>query len=222
MKGVTWWRPFCTLSDRTTITGTDRSNDGKRFNHNLAECIARFTRYTNQFKLSITMKFLWILAILASFAFADDSSSGSSSSSSSSSSSNKKASGTNLFADSESTYYDGYQQAWRYLGWYVKCGSPSDRYSNQQHHSHSGDSSASEESVNHYCQRYLIWAAVRWESIKAEYLFIFKILIWCASFNLLFYFSVRGWELSRWWYWRVFVLQPVKASLGQFRMSGAW
>jgi hypothetical protein len=71
-----------------------------------------------------------------------------------------------LFVDSESTYYDGYQQAWRYLGWYVKCGSPSDRYSNQQHHSHSADSSASEESVNHYCQRYLIWAAVRWTSIN--------------------------------------------------------
>jgi hypothetical protein len=100
-------------------------------------------------KFFATLVALWTTAV-----FADDSSS-----SSSYSSSSGKALGSNLFVDSESTYYDGYQQAWRYLGWYVKCGSPSDRYSNQQHHSHSGDSS-NEEEINHYCQRFLIWAAV--------------------------------------------------------------
>jgi hypothetical protein len=44
--------------------------------------------------------------------------------------------GTNIFADSEYTYYDGYQQAWRMLGFYVDC---------------SGQSS---------CTRYLLWAMV--------------------------------------------------------------
>ena len=68
--------------------------------------------------------------------------------------------GTNLFAESSSTYYDGYQQAWRYLGWYVKCGAPSDRYesSNDEHHSGSGDNNRYQG--NNYCQRYLMWAAV--------------------------------------------------------------
>jgi len=95
---------------------------------------------------------------------------GSSSSSSSSSSNNGKtnnnyygrsgAYGQNLFAESSSTSYDGYQQAWRYLGWYVKCGYPSDRYNegSGDHNSHSGDKNS--WVGNNYCQRYLIWAAV--------------------------------------------------------------
>lgn len=118
------------------------------------DTIWRTTNNTICKNLDIAMKFFGILvALWATAVVADDSSS------SSYSSSSGKALGSNLFVDSESTYYDGYQQAWRYLGWYVKCGSPSDRYSNQQHHSHSGDSS-SEEDINHYCQRFLIWAAV--------------------------------------------------------------
>ena len=88
----------------------------------------------------------------------------SSSSSSSSYTYNSDAYGTNFFADSETAYYDGYQQAWRYLGWYVKCGAPSDRYDNQDEHgSHSADEEQDNEqtTANHWCQRYLIWAAVR-------------------------------------------------------------
>lgn len=68
--------------------------------------------------------------------------------------------GTNLFVDSENNYYDGYQQAWRYLGWYVKCGYPSDRYSDGDSGSQDSEGSGdSRWSGNNYCQRFLIWAA---------------------------------------------------------------
>jgi hypothetical protein len=67
--------------------------------------------------------------------------------------------GTNLFADSSNKYYDGFQQAWRYLGWYVKCGYPSDRYDESDSHSRSEDNNQRWEG-NNYCQRFLIWAAV--------------------------------------------------------------
>lgn len=78
-------------------------------------------------------------------------------------SSNTGAYGQNLFVDTQSTYYDGYQQAWRYLGWYVKCGYPSDRYDEEEgSHENSHDSGEQEQRLygNNYCQRYLIWAAV--------------------------------------------------------------
>jgi len=64
--------------------------------------------------------------------------------------------GTNAYADSSSTYYDGYQQAWRYLGWYVDCNGGSSRYYEQSHHSGSGDQQVY---GNNFCQRYLMWAA---------------------------------------------------------------
>jgi hypothetical protein len=98
------------------------------------------------------MKFGRILVILAALVAVNGNSSNTTTTSTG-------TAGENLFVDSALTYYEGYQQAWRYLGWYVKCGSPSDRYSNQHHGSHSADS-GSEEEINHYCQRYLIWAAV--------------------------------------------------------------
>jgi hypothetical protein len=65
--------------------------------------------------------------------------------------------GTNAYADSSSTYYDGYQQAWRYLGWYVDCNGGSSRYYDQSQHSGSGDQQVY---GNNFCQRYLMWAAV--------------------------------------------------------------
>lgn len=68
--------------------------------------------------------------------------------------------GTNLFAESSSTEYDGYQQAWRYLGWYVKCGAPSDRYEDSGDEQHSGSGDNNRYQGNNYCQRYLMWAAV--------------------------------------------------------------
>jgi hypothetical protein len=75
------------------------------------------------------------------------------------SSSNSYAQGTNFFANTNNVYYDGYQQAWRYLGHLVKCGYPSSRYNQQDSHSHSGDN-GNKWSGNNYCQRYLVWAAV--------------------------------------------------------------
>jgi hypothetical protein len=86
--------------------------------------------------------------------------------SSSSSTSKSYALGTNFFAQTNNVYYDGYQQAWRYLGHLVKCGYPSSRY-NQQENSHSGDN-GNKWNGNNYCQRYLVWAAVRTRSILHE------------------------------------------------------
>jgi hypothetical protein len=62
--------------------------------------------------------------------------------------------GTNFFVDSANTEYDAYQTSWRYLGHIVKCGYPSDRYDG------SGSGSGDGDQGNHYCQRYLMWAAV--------------------------------------------------------------
>jgi hypothetical protein len=76
----------------------------------------------------------------------------------SSSSSSSDAYGVNFFAESTNTQYDGYQQAWRYLGWYVDCGNPSGRYNERgSHASHDNQKTYG----NMYCQRYLMWAAVR-------------------------------------------------------------
>lgn len=78
--------------------------------------------------------------------------------------------GTNLFAESESNYYDGYQQAWRYLGWYVKCGYPSDRYEDGGSGSQDGGSGDNQRwEGNNYCQRYLIWAAVSLSCLLTGY-----------------------------------------------------
>ena len=72
--------------------------------------------------------------------------------------------GTNFFADSQQTYYDPYQMAWRFLGHMVKCGYPSDRYEQQSQHSHSNDNN--NEFGKNYCQRYLLWAAVSKMSVS--------------------------------------------------------
>lgn len=66
--------------------------------------------------------------------------------------------GENAFADTSQTYYDGYAQAWRYLGWYVDCNGGSSRYwSRSDGGSH--DSQDYSKIGNNYCQRYLMWAA---------------------------------------------------------------
>lgn len=67
--------------------------------------------------------------------------------------------GKNFFAESESTEYSGYQQAFRYLGHLVKCGYPSDRYDEEDSHEKSHDSNEERWRGNNYCQRYLVWAA---------------------------------------------------------------
>lgn len=75
--------------------------------------------------------------------------------------------GVNFFAESTNTQYDGYQQAWRYLGWYVACGHPSDRYNQKDSHSHSHDNNNQRYQGNMYCQRYLMWAAVSFQDVAS-------------------------------------------------------
>eukprot|EP00529_Nitzschia_sp_RCC80_P018688 CAMPEP_0113493290 /NCGR_PEP_ID=MMETSP0014_2-20120614/28516_1 /TAXON_ID=2857 /ORGANISM="Nitzschia sp." /LENGTH=516 /DNA_ID=CAMNT_0000387149 /DNA_START=753 /DNA_END=2303 /DNA_ORIENTATION=+ /assembly_acc=CAM_ASM_000159 len=77
----------------------------------------------------------------------------------SSSSSYGSVYGSNYYADSEQTYYDGYAQAWRYLGWYVDCNGGSSRYYDRSQHSHQSGDGNSNKIGNNYCQRYLMWAA---------------------------------------------------------------
>lgn len=72
--------------------------------------------------------------------------------------SSANAYGYNWYADTMNSTYDGYQQAWRYLGHMIKCGYPTARYYEQNSHSHSGDNN--QYRGNNWCQRYLIWAAV--------------------------------------------------------------
>lgn len=52
----------------------------------------------------------------------------------------------NAFAESQTTQYDGYQQAWRLLGYFVDC--------NSSNNNNNGD-----DDNNNACQRYLLWAA---------------------------------------------------------------
>jgi len=68
-------------------------------------------------------------------------------------SSSARAYGSTVFVDTANTYYDGYQQAWRYLGWFVQCENSGGDQGN--------DDGYQEKKINNYtCQRYLIWAAV--------------------------------------------------------------
>jgi hypothetical protein len=86
----------------------------------------------------------------------------SSSSSSSSSTSHQK---NVAFVDSAETYYDGYAQAWRYIGFYTDC-SPNqsvssdydDRRNRRRNNKDRDLNSADDEETP--CYRYLLWAAV--------------------------------------------------------------
>ena len=79
--------------------------------------------------------------------------------SASSSYSSANAYGKNWYVDSINATYDGYQQAWRYLGHMIKCGYPTARYYEQSHSHDSGDGE-NKYRGNNWCQRYLMWAAV--------------------------------------------------------------
>jgi len=76
--------------------------------------------------------------------------------------------GSNGYAESTSTYYDGYAQAWRYLGWYVECNGGSSRYYDRSEHSHESGSGDQQVFGNNYCQRYLMWAAVSTATLFKE------------------------------------------------------
>jgi hypothetical protein len=120
-------------------------------------------------------------------------SSSSSSSSSASYTYNGDAYGNNFFADTDVSYYDGYQQSWRYLGWYVKCGSPSGRYDEEDSHENSHDSGDDNTrySGNNWCQRYLIWASVRTTSRNRSD-FAFLLILSHHLIALLLFCLVRG------------------------------
>lgn len=70
--------------------------------------------------------------------------------------------GQNAYADTSQTYYDGYAQSWRYLGWYVDCNGGSNRYYDRSGGGGGSGSNDQDSSKvgNNYCQRYLMWAAV--------------------------------------------------------------
>ena len=78
----------------------------------------------------------------------------------SSSYSSANAYGKNWYVDSINATYDGYQQAWRYLGHMIKCGYPTARYYEQDSHSHDSGDGDNKYRGNNWCQRYLMWAAV--------------------------------------------------------------
>jgi hypothetical protein len=73
-------------------------------------------------------------------------------STSSSSDISSRTSNSELYVDSQNTYYDAYAQSWRYIGFYIDC-SPA-RNLGRRHRRLEDDS----EPVG--CQRYLLWAAV--------------------------------------------------------------
>jgi hypothetical protein len=57
----------------------------------------------------------------------------------------------------DTQYYDGYQQAWRLLGFYIDCSERGrDDKDEHEHNSHDADDAKS----TGRCVRYLIWAAV--------------------------------------------------------------
>jgi hypothetical protein len=77
-----------------------------------------------------------------------------------------------FFVDSRNTYYDGYQQAWRYLGFYVDC------YTKEG---------------TKVCQRYLLWAAVR-SKLRLAFVFSFNNTLTHSPTNL-YYYTVRRFRL---------------------------
>ena len=88
--------------------------------------------------------------------------------------------GQNAYADTSQTYYDGYAQSWRYLGWYVDCNGGSNRYYDRSGGgggSCSGSNDQDSSKVgNNYCQRYLMWAAVSLFICSCVYVYLRSIL----------------------------------------------
>lgn len=109
-------------------------------------------------KLSVLAALGWILSVVSA-----DQNGGQSSANYGYSSS---VYGSNYYADTTQTYYDGYAQAWRYLGWYVDCNGGSTRYNQRSQHSGSNDNN--QYVGNNYCQRYLMWAAVSYNEVLID------------------------------------------------------
>lgn len=68
-----------------------------------------------------------------------------------------------LFADTLDTYYDAYQTAWRYMGFYVECSPFEEYYENQRRRRNRDLNENDQDNVDgeQRCRRLLLWAAVR-------------------------------------------------------------
>ena len=66
------------------------------------------------------------------------------------------------------------------------------------------------------------WFGLRYVASQSKQNNLFNSISQLLYSNLNTIYVVCWWKLSRWRYWRVFVLQPVETSLGQFCVSGTW
>lgn len=108
-----------------------------------------------------------------------------------------------MFADTLDTYYDAYQTAWRYLGFYIECGSfqenywknKDEYYENQENENGNEDADnggrrLEEEEVDYNardgmqrCRRNLIWAAVGVDDKSRHFLLLNKVLNLLSSLS---------------------------------------
>ncbi len=66
-----------------------------------------------------------------------------------------------LFVDSQYREYNGYQQAWRYMGFYIDCSTANQAEHKDDHHRHLPGEDDHGGGGSMGCTRYLLWAAVR-------------------------------------------------------------
>jgi hypothetical protein len=79
------------------------------------------------------------------------------------------ASTATLFVDSQYKEYDGYQQAWRYMGFYIDCSTANNQNDNKDdHHRHLPGEDDRNGGGSMGCTRYLLWAAVRWTKFSTK------------------------------------------------------
>jgi len=73
-------------------------------------------------------------------------------------SSSSSSSTATFLAESQTTEYDGYQQAWRLLGYFVDCQSASAQEENGNNNNNNENNNNNDDGEAS-CQRYLLWAA---------------------------------------------------------------
>lgn len=118
---------------------------------------------------------------------------------------------SSLFQDSLDTYYDPYQTAWRYLGFYVDCSPFDTTYDSQdyrqrvRHLEQNNNNNNNNGGVNyqqqHRCRRYLLWAAVciqpteqgHVRRVEGKFLMLFCLFVFlCSLTPSLFSFRTYG------------------------------
>jgi hypothetical protein len=121
------------------------------------------------------------------------------------------------YVDSAETYYDGYAQAWRYIGFYTDCSpNQSSNYDYDDRRRKARDLNSADDQETP-CYRYLLWAAVS----KIQYIQRLCVHATCAKVvvlrgatniishsivSSLFLFLVRGPKLQRPGHWRISIL----------------